>query len=390
MYIKGTYIQPSIIIAFVPPFTIIQPVGGTIKEGNNFTLSVRVIGSPPFTYKWYKNNVPITNGGDNPDLIITNAGLNDDAYYYCRISNNSSINSYTTNSDTVKLNVLVAPVIVTQPTSINTNPNTTINFTTSATGSSPITYNWYKANTLVSSSNNNSYYIFNTQTTDLGNYRCVISNLVGSVTSNTVQLSLNTGLVVVTLPSNFTLNPSQTLNTSLSCTGATPITAQWRKDGVNCKPSTVYNTGSIPLLINNIQLINDGSYDCVLTNIVGTITSGSFYVHVNESIGFITQPISGSVDVEDTFTFTVDTSGSEPINYKWIKTNPYVDLGVTTKTLTLNNIEITDQANYACVATNAVGSLTSLIVPLSVISNYLIAQNGNYILLSANTYWQLN
>jgi len=276
MYITGKYIQPSNIIAYVAPYTIIQPVGGTIKEGTDYTFIVEVIGSPPFTYRWYKNNTPIGYGIDK-QLILVNVTTNDDAYYYCKITNNS----YTINSDTVKLNVLTPPVIVTQPTSINTNPNTTINFTTSATGSSPITYNWYKANTLVSSSNNNSYYIFNTQTTDLGNYRCVISNLVGSVTSNTVQLTLNTPLAVVTIPNNFTLNTGQTLNTSLSCTGTTPITAQWRKDGVNCKPSTVYNSGAIPLLINNIQTTNSGIYDCVLTNIVGTITSSGFIVFVN-------------------------------------------------------------------------------------------------------------
>ena len=385
MYITGTYIKPSIIIAYVPPFTIIQPVGATIREGTDYTFSVGVIGSPPFTYRWYKNNLPIGYGTDK-DLPIFDATLNDDANYYCRISNNS----YTIQSNTVKLNVLTPPVIVTQPTSINTNPSTTVFFNTSATGSDPIVYNWYKENTLVSSSVNNLLYVFNTQTTDLGNYYCVISNQVGSVTSNTVQLSLNTPLVVVTLPSNITLNPGQTLNTSLSCTGTTPITAQWRKDGVNCKPVAVYNTGLIPLLIANIQEINDGSYDCVLTNIVGTINSGTFLVHVNESLSFITQPISGSVNIEDTFTFTANASGSEPISYKWIKTNPYVELGITEKTLTLNNIEVTDQGNYACVASNAVGSLTSLVVPLSVASNYLIARNGDYILLGTNTYWQLN
>jgi hypothetical protein len=385
MYITGTYIQPSLIIAYVPPFTIIQPVGGTIREGTDYTFTVGVIGSPPFTYRWYKNNLPIGYGTDK-NLPIFSATTNDDAYYFCRISNNG----YTTQSDTVKLNVLTPPVIVTQPTSINTNPSTTVFFNTSATGSAPITYNWYKGTTLVSSSVNNLLYIFNTQLTDLGDYYCVMSNQVGSVTSNTIQLTLNTPLQVVTIPNNFSLNSGQTLNTSISCTGTTPITAQWRKDGVNCKPVTVYNSGLIPLLISNIQIANDGSYDCVLTNIVGTITSGSFYVHVNESLVFITQPVSGSVNVEDTFTFTADASGSEPIAYKWIKSNPYVDLNVTGKTLTLNNIEITDQANYACVATNAVGSLTSLVVPLSVTSNYLIARNGDYILLGTNTYWQLN
>ena len=276
MYITGTYIQPSNIIAYVPPFTIIQPVGGTIREGTDYTFTVGVIGSPPFTYRWYKNNLPISYGTDK-DLPIFDSTVNDDAYYFCRISNNG----YTTQSDTVKLNVLTPPVIVTQPTSINTNPSTTVFFNTSATGSAPITYNWYKGITLVSSSVNNLLYIFNTQLTDLGDYYCVMSNLVGSVTSNTVQLSLNTPLAVVTFPNNFNLNSGQTLNTSLSCTGTTPITAQWRKDGVNCKPSTVYNSELIPLLISNIQTINSGSYDCVLTNIVGTITSPSFIVFVN-------------------------------------------------------------------------------------------------------------
>ena len=385
MYITGTYIKPSNIIAYVPPFTIIQPVGGTIREGTDYTFSVGVIGSPPFTYRWYKNNLPIGYGTEK-DLQIFDATVNDDANYYCVISNNG----YSAQSDTVKLNVLTPPVIVTQPTSINTNPSTTVFFNTSATGSGPITYDWYKENQLISSSVNNLLYVFNTQTTDLGNYYCVISNEVGSVTSNTVQLTLNTPLVVVTLPSNITLNPGQTLNTSLSCTGTTPITAQWRKDGVNCKPVAVYNSGLIPLLIANIQEINDGSYDCILTNIVGTINSGTFLVHVNELLAFVTQPVSGSVNVEDTFTFTADASGSEPILYTWIKTNPYVDLAITGKTLTLNNIEVTDQANYACVASNAIGSLTSLVVPLSVESNYLITRNGDYILLDTNTYWQLN
>jgi hypothetical protein len=276
MYIKGTYIQPSNIITYVPPSIIKQPIEATIVSNADYTFSVGVIGSPPFTYRWYKNNLPIGYGTDK-DLPIFNATANDDAYYFCRISNNS----YTTQSDTVKLNVLTPPVIATQPISITTNPNTTIFFNVSATGSTPIIYNWYKENTLVSSSINNLLYVFNSQLIDATNYYCVITNQVGSVTSNTVQLSLNTPLSVVSVPNNVTLNSGQTLNVSLSCTGTIPITAQWRKDGINCKPSVVINNNSIPLLISNIQSINIGTYDCVLTNVVGTITSPSFIVYVN-------------------------------------------------------------------------------------------------------------
>ena len=141
MYITGTYIKPSIIIAYVPPFTIIQPVGGTIREGTDYTFSVGVIGSPPFTYRWYKNNLPIGYGTEK-DLPIFNATLNDDAEYYCVVSNNG----YLIQSNTVKLNVFIPPVIVKQPISINTNPNNTVFFDTLATGSDPLIYNWYKEN----------------------------------------------------------------------------------------------------------------------------------------------------------------------------------------------------------------------------------------------------
>jgi hypothetical protein len=275
-FTTGKYIKPSNIISYVPTSIVVQPIGDTISIGSDYTFSVEVIGSPPFYYKWYKNNIPIVSG-TNKQLSIYNATSNDDASYYCVISNDK----YSVQSNTVQLNVIPSPFIVKQPTSINTNPNTTIFFDVSAIGSDPLMYNWYKENTLVSSSTSNLLYVFNTQTTDLGNYYCVISNLVGSVTSNTVQLSLNTPLSVVKFPNNITLNIGQTLNVSLSCTGTTPITAQWRKDGMNVKPQTVYNTRLIPLLIPNIQTTNIGVYDCVLTNLVGTITSTSFRLFVS-------------------------------------------------------------------------------------------------------------
>lgn len=383
MYITGTYIKPNIIISYVPPFTIIQPVGAIIPKGYDYTFRVEAIGTPPFAYKWYKNGVLLETETQNY-LTIINATETDTANYYCVISNNS----YSTQSDTVELLVLDKLFIVTQPVSINTNPNTTVFFNTSAIGATPITYDWYKNGELISSSYNNLLYTFNTQTKDIGNYYCVISNLVDSVTTNTVELTLNTPLVVVRFPDDTTINPGQTVNTSLSCTGTTPITAQWRKNGSNFKSSNVYNNGFVPLVISDVEKDDNGVYDCVLTNIVGSITSQSFLLYVGESLGFTTQPISGTVNVEESFTFTADASGSEPIYYQWIKTNPYFNLGVTGKTLTLNNIEVTDQSNYACVVTNAVGSLTSSVVPLSVISDYIITNDGTYITFNDNVFWK--
>ena len=135
---------------------------------------------------------------------------------------------------------------------------------------------------------------------------------------------------------------------------------------------------------------DEGSYDCVLTNVVGSVTSTAFNIYVNKSMEFVVQPVSGTVNTGDSFTFTVEVKGTEPFYYKWIKDNPYVDLGITGNTLILNNIEVSDEAEYKCVVSNDVGTLTSLGASLSVTSEYLISQNSDYILFDNNTYWKLN
>ena len=360
MYIKGSYIKPNIIVSYIAPYIVQQPVGGTIGIGDSFTFSIKAKGTN-ITYKWYKNGFIIL--GENSDTFsINNATGTDQDYYYCIVSNNHG----SITSDRVFLTVSGAVYIVTQPISVTVNPDTTVNFNISAIGTEPITYRWYKNDILIPSATANTLYINKVGFSDEAEYYCIASNVINSRTSDIVQLNLYKEIIVVKNPIDAIFNPNQVLNTYLSCTGATPISAQWRKDGVNCKPLIVTNTGKVDLYIlldNN----DEGSYDCVLTNIVGSIISTPFNIYVNKAIEFTTQPVSGTVNVGNSFTFTAEADGTEPIAYKWIKSNPYVNLNKTGKTLTLNNIQISNKGYYACVATNIVGSLTSLVVPLSVI-----------------------
>jgi len=383
MFIKGSYIKYCNIVSYIAPYIVQQPIGGIIGIGDSFTFKIKA-GGTNITYKWYKNQSLIA-GANSDTFSITNATANDEEYYYCVISNNTK----SIRSDKVFLTVGGAVYIVTQPDSITTNIDTTVVFKISAIGSDPINYKWYKNNILIPSATADTIYINKVQVSDEANYYCIAKNSLNSRTSNTVQLKLYKQIVVVTNPTDATYNAGQVLNTYLSCIGALPITAQWRKDGIYYKPLITTNTGKVELYIL-LNANDDGKYDCVLTNSFGTVTSPPFYITVNKNLTFTTQPVSGTVDVEKSFTFTAEADGTDPISYKWIKANPFIDLGITGKILTLNNIEITDQANYACVATNTVGSVTSLSVPLSVNSNYMITRNEEYALLDTNTYWQLN
>lgn len=386
MYIKGTYIKPSVIIAYVTP-VIIQPIkGGMIAVNGSFTFSVDAIGSPPLKYSWYKNGVPILNQ-KNSTYIISNAALSNDANYYCKVSNNS----YTINSNTVRLQVLNPVSIVTQPTTIYLNPNDTGFLMVSGIGSEPIIYSWYKDNIFITSSSINQLYIVDANSTDVATYYCKISNPISFVDSNTARVELIQKIVIVSIPSNISINPTKTVNVNLQCTGTLPITAQWQKDGTAYKAPVIINSGgTIPLLISNIQNSDEGTYTCVLTNMAGTITSSSFKIYVNKKVEFTLQPVASTVNPGTNYTFTVDTTGTNVITYAWYKNTITTPLNITTKSLILNNIEVDNQANYFCVATNMVNSVTSNTVTLSVNSNYLLARNGDYILLDTNTYWKLN
>ena len=179
MFIKnGSFQKFTHIISYVPVTITQQPLSATVGVGTNHTFSIKIVGSIPRTYQWYRNNFPLV-GKTTDTLLLTSVSYSDTAIYHCRVGNSS----YSYNSDFVQLNVLNYPSIV-------TSAGTNVNFSVSATDSSVLEYKWYRNNSLTTA-NTSAYYITNASSQHVGNYFVVVSNLVGSVTSNTVSLSLS-------------------------------------------------------------------------------------------------------------------------------------------------------------------------------------------------------
>jgi len=186
MFIKnGSFQKFTHIISYVPVTITQQPLSATVGIGTNHTFSIKTVGSIPKTYQWYRNNFPLV-GKTTDTLLLTSVGYSDTALYHCKVGNNS----YYYNSEFVQLSVLNYPSIATQPQNIITSAGSNVNFSVSATNSSVLVYQWYKNGSLTTASTS-AYYITNTSSVNVGNYFVVVSNLVGSVTSNTVSLSLN-------------------------------------------------------------------------------------------------------------------------------------------------------------------------------------------------------
>ncbi|MBU4315628.1 leucine-rich repeat protein, partial [Patescibacteria group bacterium] len=82
-------------------------------------------------------------------------------------------------------------VITTQPQSRTNNPGSSASFTVVASGGPPLYYQWQKNSADISGATATNYSIASVAATDAGNYRCVVANMAGSVTSLVAGLTVN-------------------------------------------------------------------------------------------------------------------------------------------------------------------------------------------------------
>ena len=89
-----------------------------------------------------------------------------------------------------------------------------------------------------------------------------------------------------------------------------------------------------------------------------TVLTGGLEAQVVTSPAIATQPVSQTVTVGATVTFNVAATGSAPLTYQWRKGN-LDSPGATGTSLTLNNVQPGDAANYSAIVLNSVGSAVS-------------------------------
>jgi hypothetical protein len=84
-----------------------------------------------------------------------------------------------------------APAIQTQPQSQTVTAGNGVQFTVTATGRPAVTYQWYFNGTTISGATGNMYSLSNAQSSNAGNYTVVVSNVMGSRTSDSATLAVN-------------------------------------------------------------------------------------------------------------------------------------------------------------------------------------------------------
>ena len=175
----------------------------------------------------------------------------------------------------------MAPTITMQPVNQTVIAGQTATFTVTAIGVAPLSYQWRKNLTAVNGANAPSYTTPATSITDNGaKFDLIVSNSLGTATSNQAILTVNSAPVaptITTQPANQTITAGQTATFSVVATGTAPLTYQWQKNGsaVSGATATSY-TSPVATTADSGEL-----FRVVVTNSAGNVTSNSATLTVN-------------------------------------------------------------------------------------------------------------
>ncbi|MFC2114615.1 immunoglobulin domain-containing protein, partial [Bacteroidota bacterium] len=345
----------SVLTINTKPTIVSHPTTTTACEQTSTTFSVTANGSPTLKYQWFKNNVAI-NGASNNSYTINSLSTADAGTYYCYVSN--TCDSIQSNVATLTVNTI--PAVTSQTSSTSRCSGQSMTFDVTATGSAPLTYQWYKDNASISGATSSSYTLNTVASSDAGNYYCIVSNPCANKSTSVIVLSIDQAPTLSNQTGNSKVCEGQTMSFNVTASGTPPISYQWYKDNAIISGATNY------LLNFNSTTTNDaGDYHCIVSNTCGSIQSYTSSLTVNEA-PVITSQSGNEVRCEDqSVTFSISSSGSSPITYQWFKNGAAIS-NATNSTYTVSVVKPADATNYYCSATNSCGSAFSSPVVLTV------------------------
>jgi hypothetical protein len=258
---------------------------------------------------------------------------------------------------TLSLNTPVT--IVTQPQGVTVNQGAAWSLSVTAGGTAPFTYQWRKAGVPVTGGTGATLAVGAAQVSDGGSYDVVVGNVVGNVTSKPALVAVNAAATIVQQPTPVTVELCAPLTLRVTPAGTGPFSYQWRRNGVPIGDAVgaVYtNPAAGPG--------DGGSYDVVVTNMVGSVTSALAAVVVTEAAGKVyppaiaRQPLRALVQPGATLTLRVSAVGTGPLAYQWFR-NGVALAGATTETYTASAMGAADMGVYCVRVSNAGGAVLS-------------------------------
>lgn len=350
------------------PAILTAPISQGATVGSNVVFSVTAVGAGPLSYQWSLNGTPIS-GATAATLALGGVKVTDAGAYTVTVTNaQGAVTSPQANLSVLSL--ILPPVITSPPSKITGTVGTATSFAVAASGSAPLSYQWFVNGNAIAGATAATFTLPNTRATDAGTYSVIVANPYGTATSAGAVLTVSTTPIAPIFqyqPASTAVSVGGTASFSVGVVGSSPITYQWYK-GAAAIPGATQASLSFP----SAQLSDNGNYTVTITNPGGTVTSTSAAVltvspsgGVPVPIAIVLQPVGVSTTVGGSASFTVAVTGDPSITYQWRK-NQAAIAGGTGPSFTIANAQLSDAGTYDVIVANGFSATISFPTPLTV------------------------
>ena len=343
-----------------------QPASQTITAGQTATFSVTATGTAPLSYQWQKNGAAISGATSSSYTTPAETTSDNGAQFAVVVSN--SAGAATSNAAVLTVNPApVAPSITTQPSSKTITAGQTATFSVSASGTAPLNYQWQKNGTAIGGATLSSYTTPAETTADSGaQFTVLVSNSVGSLTSNAATLTVNAPTPGALTPSTASLNFGNVIVTQNSSLGVNFTNSG--SVNITVTTVTISGTGFTASGVSNGQIITPGQVVPLNVTFAPTATgsvTGSVTIASSASNSPVVVGLSGSGVLAHTATLNWTASTSTVIGYNvyrgTVSGGPYtlVNPSIVAGTQYVDSTVLAGQTYYYVATAVASGSVES-------------------------------
>lgn len=240
-------------------------------------------------------------------------------------------------------------------------------FTVQTTLLPPVLCQWRLNGVELPGETNMTLMISSVRAQDAGIYTVQISTPGSGFLFSPAAAQLRGPVVLEQQPRSLNVRPDSNVLFSVTATGMGPITYQWRRDGISIPNETNASFARV-----HAALDAAGSYDVIVANSYGAVTSTAAFLGILINPVITLQPLSQEVVVGGSVTMSVGITGSPaPFTFEWRRGTVVFWTNITSEPmsfLALTNVQTNAAGAYRVVIKNAANSQPGIISANAVLS----------------------
>lgn len=295
----AAFLRITVPLPPTPPSIVIPPVTQVRLVDQSVLFTVLAQGSSPLRYRWMKDGIAVENA-TNSSLLLANLKKSQSGGYTVEISNEFGRVTSSTAMLVVTDEEFRTPRILAHPADQVAATGGTATFSVRAEGTAPLEFQWRKNGVDLVGATKSELSLGNVADEDVGDYRVLVSNSIGTAASASASLTVRTPPAVLRQSESQTLTSGSSVVLEIEASGSPPLRYQWRKNGIPLQGAT-----DPKLVMNSVQTSHSGVYSVVVGNSVGEIVGSPIDLTVMEP----NRKVVGDLDGDGTSDIVFQDSG---------------------------------------------------------------------------------